>query len=96
MKRRVCQLKLRNRRGVSLIPSLSFLAFILLNPHVLPASGEDDGGAGTPGDAHEQTNVIVISVDTLRQDHLGCYGYGRKTSEHIDGLADHRLSARVG
>jgi arylsulfatase A-like enzyme len=29
----------------------------------------------------------LILVDTLRADHLGCYGYGRKTSPHIDALA---------
>jgi len=32
-------------------------------------------------------NVILISVDTLRADHLGCYGYERETSPHIDTLA---------
>jgi arylsulfatase A-like enzyme len=32
-------------------------------------------------------NVIVISVSSLRPDHLGCYGYSRKTSPHIDRLA---------
>ncbi len=32
-------------------------------------------------------NVILISVDTLRADHLGCYGYSRATSSHIDTLA---------
>ena len=32
-------------------------------------------------------NVLLISVDTLRADRLGCYGYGRPTSPRIDGLA---------
>jgi arylsulfatase len=32
-------------------------------------------------------NVIVINVDTLRADHLGCYGYLRDTSPFIDSLA---------
>jgi arylsulfatase A-like enzyme len=35
---------------------------------------------------HSQ-NVIIISVDTLRADHLGCYGYPRDTSPNIDALA---------
>jgi arylsulfatase A-like enzyme len=29
-------------------------------------------------------NVILISIDTLRADHLGCYGYHRNTSANID------------
>lgn len=32
-------------------------------------------------------NVILISIDTLRADHLGCYGYERDTSPHLDELA---------
>lgn len=31
--------------------------------------------------------IIIISVDTLRADHLGCYGYYRNTSPNIDSLA---------
>ncbi len=31
--------------------------------------------------------VILISIDTLRPDHLGCYGYGRETSPFLDQLA---------
>jgi arylsulfatase A-like enzyme len=32
-------------------------------------------------------NVLLIAVDTLRADHLSCYGYRRQTSPHIDRLA---------
>ncbi len=32
-------------------------------------------------------NVLLIVVDTLRQDHLGCYGYDRGDSKTIDELA---------
>ncbi|MBI4177279.1 MAG: sulfatase [Candidatus Aenigmarchaeota archaeon] len=32
-------------------------------------------------------NVILISIDTLRADHLGVYGYHRDTSPNIDALA---------
>lgn len=31
--------------------------------------------------------IILISLDTLRADHLGCYGYERNTSPVIDSLA---------
>ncbi len=32
-------------------------------------------------------NLVLISIDTLRPDHLGCYGYERPTSPTIDRLA---------
>ena len=32
-------------------------------------------------------NVILVTLDTTRADHLGCYGYGRPTSPNIDRLA---------
>lgn len=32
-------------------------------------------------------NVLVVVVDTLRRDHLGCYGYPRNTSPEIDRFA---------
>ncbi|MBN2310122.1 MAG: sulfatase [Candidatus Hydrogenedentes bacterium] len=38
--------------------------------------------------AERQRNLIIISVDTLRPDHLGCYGYERDTSSAIDSLAE--------
>jgi arylsulfatase A-like enzyme len=32
-------------------------------------------------------NFLLISIDTLRVDHLGCYGYSRPTSPTLDRLA---------
>lgn len=32
-------------------------------------------------------NIILVSIDTLRADHLSCYGYQRKTSPNIDRIA---------
>jgi choline-sulfatase len=31
-------------------------------------------------------SIVIITVDALRADHLGCYGYGRDTSPNIDRL----------
>src|SRR5437764_10541318 len=38
-------------------------------------------GATTP------FNVVVITIDTLRPDHLGCYGYKQIHTPNIDALA---------
>src|SRR5215468_10326927 len=36
-------------------------------------------------------NVLLISLDTLRPDHLGCYGYGKPTSPNLDRFARRAL-----
>lgn len=37
--------------------------------------------------ASDRPDIVVVAVDTLRPDHLGCYGYERPTSPSIDALA---------
>ncbi|MFL5658218.1 MAG: sulfatase [Ktedonobacteraceae bacterium] len=32
-------------------------------------------------------NIVIIAIDSLRADHLGCYGYPKATSPAIDALA---------
>ena len=49
---------------------------------VAVAAGCHGGGRETP-----HPNILLITVDTLRPDHLGCYGYARRTSPAIDALA---------
>src|SRR5260221_6899692 len=34
-----------------------------------------------------EPNVVIITVDTLRADHLGCYGYKQIRTPNIDALA---------
>jgi arylsulfatase A-like enzyme len=38
-------------------------------------------------DTLRDANAVVVVVDALRADHLGCYGYPRPTSPRIDALA---------
>ena len=49
-----------------------------------PASREPSPKARASGGSG--TNVLLITIDTLRADHLGIYGYRRNTSPHIDAL----------
>jgi len=39
-------------------------------------------------DRSEHPNVILISIDCLRSDHLGTYGYSRNTTPSIDAFAE--------
>jgi len=32
--------------------------------------------------------VILIIIDTLPAEHLGCYGYNKNTTPHLDRLSD--------
>jgi arylsulfatase A-like enzyme len=50
---------------------------------------------GSPGKAEAnlaalsppKPNIILISLDTVRADHLGCYGYHKPTTPNLDRLA---------
>ena len=45
------------------------------------------GGTAAVQVDREPTPVILFLVDTLRADHLGCYGYDENTSPALDALA---------
>ena len=36
----------------------------------------------------ERPNVVLVSIDCLRADHVGAYGYSRPTTPNIDALAE--------
>lgn len=50
-----------------------------------PPNAPAPSAASAP--AGEMPNLVILSIDTLRADHLGCYGYFRDTSPHIDAFA---------
>ncbi len=37
--------------------------------------------------SEDKVNVLLVLTDTVRADHLSCYGYGRETTPCIDSLA---------
>lgn len=87
------------RRGSDRRPggSPTFLAekirFLTILVAVLAAcsGGQDVNPASPlppePGIAPPQ-RIVFVSIDTLRADHLGCYGYARPTSPHLDDLCE--------
>ncbi len=53
---------------------------LLVGCQASPGPGQPAVAAGVAD------NVLLITIDTLRADHLGTYGYDRATSPHIDAL----------
>ena len=43
--------------------------------------------ASLPEGVPRDLNVLLVTIDTLRSDHVGSYGYGRPTTPALDGLA---------
>lgn len=68
------EIRLKRNKKILLLGLPIFVAIIILL--LLPASKPKP-----------PKNVIFIMLDALRADHLGCYGYGRKTSPAIDELS---------
>jgi arylsulfatase A-like enzyme len=54
-----------------------------------PAGPRSEKPRATPRSAAagNRLNVLLVTIDTLRADHLGAYGYRRATSPKIDALA---------
>src|SRR5256885_7875188 len=61
------------------MPPFKRLVFVLISAICASASAAPS--------AHPTLNVVVITIDTLRADHLGCYGYKQIKTPNIDGLA---------
>jgi arylsulfatase A-like enzyme/4-amino-4-deoxy-L-arabinose transferase-like glycosyltransferase len=76
-----------------LLRKLLVLVIVLTLPFALAGCDGPDRGADVPRATEQGTqaagraNVVLISVDTLRADHLGAYGYARATSPNVDALA---------
>jgi arylsulfatase A-like enzyme/Tfp pilus assembly protein PilF len=50
-------------------------------------SADDHMGDSRASQNAHSPNVLLITIDTLRADHLGCYGYPQGATPAIDGLA---------
>ena len=66
---------------VSTSRAAAFVALAVLGLGCTPAAGEPGGGPPGP-------NVLLISIDTIRADHLSTYGYERETSPSLTALAE--------
>ena len=64
--------------------ALAALSLAALSLTGLTLLGSCGGSESSDGDL--PPNILLISIDSLRADHLGCYGYERPTSPAIDAL----------
>jgi len=64
------------------------LAPLLLALGLVACGGGGEGSTPGAPAGLERPNVLFVTLDTLRADHLGCYGYFRETSPRLDALAD--------
>src|SRR2546422_680779 len=66
-------------------PSPALPAVLLLISVSLASCG---GRASPPAPARaERPNVLFVTIDTLRADHVGCYGHAGAATPTLDGLA---------
>lgn len=82
----------RNRcRELLAIPAVIVVAIALVG-----CRSEDRGEAGAAGGERIAVspgqfrgfNVLLVSIDTVRADHVGCYGYAHAETPTLDGLAE--------
>ena len=60
------------------IPGLALL--------LLVGCGKPQASRELPAGSPNEPDILLISIDTLRPDHLGIYGYGRDTSPFLDSM----------
>lgn len=64
-----------------------FLGALCLGVLVLDIGGGKAIHTAVAGPARVPENVVLITIDTLRPDHLGCYGYRAIQTPNLDALA---------
>src|SRR5690606_27377986 len=77
---------LKRRGGIWGVIGLLLVAGIVA-VSVIKYMDKGEGENPPPEQVTPPRHLLVISIDTLRADHLGCYGYGKPTSPSIDALA---------
>ena len=73
-------------------------AFVLSAFALSALHGCGRGAAVPPRGASRAPDVLLVTIDTLRADRLGCYGYGPAHTPVLDGLARRgvRFAVAVG
>ena len=94
------------KKVLIVIAILTTIAFVatrvrMRNQESLPPDGGDPDAIAAPKPKAPQPrksgpkppNVVLIVIDTLRRDHVGCYGYTKPTTPQLDKLASQAVRA---
>ncbi len=94
----VVEINKKSKIVYSLAMSLAIVLLVSLYSSLYSSTGSPGGpkDMGSPIGYDEKyedyrcpdCNVIILTIDTLRADHLGSYGYFRNTSPNIDRFAE--------
>ncbi len=78
--------KFSSRLGIITISIMVVLYIFCVGYGLAPLSAKENKSrlSINPNETLVNTNVLILMVDTLRADHLGCYGYHRNTTPAID------------
>lgn len=79
--------ELRARPGLRILTTLTQTRGAALLLPVALALALSSVAACGPVHGPDTPNIVLISVDTLRADHLSSYGFGAETTPHMDALA---------
>jgi choline-sulfatase len=69
--------------GSAVAPMRSYAAFALTSSLLVAGCGAGASRWSPP----DRPNVLLVTIDTLRADHVGCYGYTSASTPTIDALA---------
>jgi arylsulfatase A-like enzyme len=87
---RIMRISFRAVPGTAAPPSAGTVRVLSPLARRLPVVADGRTGTGRPfgrSAGHQPTDIFIYLIDTLRADHLGCYGYPDSVSPHIDALA---------
>ncbi|MCA9509895.1 MAG: sulfatase-like hydrolase/transferase [Myxococcales bacterium] len=69
--------------AMAVVVGLGFASEAVFGPH----AAAKPGGAGVPAHLAERPNLVLVMVDTLRADHLDCYGASDVATPHLCAVA---------
>ncbi len=72
----------KKKNKIPVLPAALALAVVAAIVFLLTRTGGE-----TPVARNPEANVLLVTLDTTRADHLGCYGYEPARTPNLDGLA---------